>query len=76
MLLLAVVKDEELARHLLFDLDHFTKWNSLHYQWVTRQGQSLYAAATGEGGGYGRTSSSSCRDSMSRESARDALHFS
>jgi hypothetical protein len=31
MLLLAVVKDEELARHLLFDLDHFTKWNSLHY---------------------------------------------
>jgi len=46
MLLLAFVKDEELVRHLLFDLDQFTKWNSL-----SMGNTSLHAAATGEEAG-------------------------
>jgi hypothetical protein len=42
MLLLAVVQDEELVSHLLFDLDHFTRWNSFPYRWGTPQGQTRW----------------------------------
>jgi hypothetical protein len=45
MPLLAVVKDEELVAHQLFDLD-FTKWKSVLYRWGNRQ--RLHAAASGK----------------------------
>jgi hypothetical protein len=51
MLLLAVVKDEKLIKHLSFDLEHVTWCNSVSIDGGTRQGQSLHAAATGEEAG-------------------------
>jgi len=76
MLLLAVVKDEKLVKHVSFDLDHFTQWNSVPYRWGNTPRSEFACGGNWRGDGsegYGRTSSSSCRDSMSRGSARDSL---
>src|SRR6266850_1565251 len=81
---LAVVKDEEeLVGHVLFDLDHFVIAHKVELCCLSIGGRAKIRVCMrrrperrGEGRDYGRTSSSSCRDSMPRGSARDSLNCS
>jgi hypothetical protein len=80
-MLLAVVKDEELVRHLLFALNYGARFL---IDGGIRRGQSLHAvaavtAATAteeEARGRDTDEHLSCKDSMSRGSARDSLNRS